>query len=95
MTLVCDSSRWECGDTGQLYDSGDIVLLESTFLLSRLDKSESPEPGIDANDVSRVGIDRWRPPAVDVGRLRGGEVLMGLNFPLIPLLLRVCILEMT
>lgn len=82
-----------------MHDSGDIVLLaslpESTFLLSRLDESESPGLGIDVNDVSSVGIDRGRPQTVGAGRLRGGEVLVGLDFPLTPVLLRVWILEMT
>ena len=89
----------ERGDRGELDDSGDIVLLaslpESIFLLSRLGESESPGQGTEVNDVSTEGTDCCRQPTVDPGKLLGGVILTGLDFPFIPGLLRDWILEMT
>lgn len=76
-------------------DPGEVARLASlpvsVFLLTRLGES-SPEPGTVENEVSTEGIDRCRPPTFDPN---SGDVLMGLNFPLTPVLLRAWIWEMT
>jgi hypothetical protein len=78
-----------------LEDLGDTVrpalLPESIFLLTRLGEL-SPEQGTEEKEVSTEGTDRCRPPALDPNK---GDVLMRLNCPLAPELLRAWILEMT